>query len=218
MVEKGIFLKLSEQFILAVEVQSSPSTNSVVKDWSMWQLHGVWWFWMFYKHAEVDKFTMRDSVYGQASTHNILWTEVVRAAGTLILDLGDWGLQAFQLLFPSTACPLYCADFYVTSTETAAHLLTGEAYEHWVFPCIDKMSYLGCSKPHQVPIFSWKNLFLKKNMYIKVAVVALDSLLSFAFIAKICPDIRWLNIGILNIVLVGGWASGSVRAQWERNA
>lgn len=72
---------------------------------------------------------MGDGVYGQASRHNMLWI-VLRAAGTLISELCDWRLQAFQLLSLSTACPLYCADFYVASTETAAHLLIGEAYDH----------------------------------------------------------------------------------------
>lgn len=65
------------------------------------------------------------------STHDVLWAEVVRAAETLVLELCDWGLQAFQLLFLSLACPLYCASFCVTSTETAVHLLIAEkAFEH----------------------------------------------------------------------------------------
>lgn len=40
-VGKGIFLKMSEQLVLAVEVQSSPSTNPAIEDWSTWQLHGL---------------------------------------------------------------------------------------------------------------------------------------------------------------------------------
>lgn len=124
LVENGTFLKLNEQLVPAVEVQNTSSTNPAFKDWSTWHLaaHGLWWFLTFYKHAEVDKFTVKDSIYGQTSTYNMLWTEVVRAAETLILELCYWGLQAFQLLSLSIACPSYCANFCVTSTETAVHL------------------------------------------------------------------------------------------------
>lgn len=63
--------------------------------------------------------------------HNMLWTEVVRAAGTLILELCDWALQAFQLPSLLIACPSYRANFYVTSTETAVLLLIVEKiYQH----------------------------------------------------------------------------------------
>lgn len=69
---------------------------------------------------------MRDGIYDQTSACNMLWTEVVRAAETLILELCDWGLQAFQLLSLSIAC-----KFLWTSTETALHFLIAEkVYEH----------------------------------------------------------------------------------------
>lgn len=55
----------------------------------------------------------------------------MRAAETLTLELCEWGLQAFQLLSLSIACPLYCANFYVTTAETAVYLLIVEkVYEH----------------------------------------------------------------------------------------
>lgn len=74
-VEDGTSLKLNEQLMPAAEVQSTSSTNPSFKDRSTWHLaaHGLWWFLTFYKPAEADKFMMRDSIYGQTSTHNMLW-------------------------------------------------------------------------------------------------------------------------------------------------
>lgn len=80
-VENGASLKLNEELVPVQEVPTTSSMACVFKDWGTWQLaaHSLWWILTFYKHAEVDKFPLRDSIYGQMSTQCVLWTEVVRA-------------------------------------------------------------------------------------------------------------------------------------------
>lgn len=69
-VENGTFLKLNEQLVPVLEVQSTSSTTPVFKDWSTWQFaaHGLWWFLTFYKPAEVAKCTVRQHLWPNVHT------------------------------------------------------------------------------------------------------------------------------------------------------
>lgn len=65
------------------------------------------------------------------------------------------------------------------------------------------MSYLGYSETQQVNIFGLKEPFSQEEHVPQVCTGDFGFSPFFSCVAKTCPDIRWLNIDILDIILVG---------------
>lgn len=65
------------------------------------------------------------------------------------------------------------------------------------------MSYLGCSETQQANIFDSKEPSSKEEHVPQVCIGDFGFPPFFPFVEKTCPEVRWLNTGILNIILVG---------------
>lgn len=82
------FLKLGEQLVPVLEVQSTSSISPCVR-WTAG--HSLWCFLIFCKVLELTR-SLRDSISGEMSTPSMLWFEDVRAAETLLLEPCNWQL------------------------------------------------------------------------------------------------------------------------------